>query len=67
MYSAGERINEFEGQPVHVGHRKDGNEFFARRVPHLVEGVAEVGPHAAVGEHHAFGRTGGSRRVVDHG
>lgn len=67
MYSAGEGVNELEGQPVHVGHGKDGYKFFARRVTHLVKGVAEVGPHTAVREHHAFGRAGGAGRVVDHG
>ena len=64
MYSAGEGVNELEGQPVHVGHGKDGYKFFARRVTHLVKGVAEVGPHTAVREHHAFGRAGGAGRVA---
>ena len=67
MYSAGEGVNELEGQPVHVGHGKDGYKFFTRRVTHLVKGVAKVGPHTAVREHHAFGRAGGTGRVVDHG
>ena len=52
MYSTGERVDEFEGQPVHVGHGEDGNEFFARCVTHLVKGVTEIGPHTAVGKHH---------------
>ena len=67
MYSAGEGVNELEGQPIHVGHGKDGYKFFTRRVTHLVKGVAKVGPHTAVREHHAFGRAGGTGRVVDHG
>ncbi len=40
---------------------------FSPGVTHLVKGVAEVGPHTAVREHHAFGRAGGAGCVVDHG
>ena len=66
VYPAGERVDEFEGKPVHVCHREDGHEFLAGCVAHLVESVAEVRPHTAVGQHYALGRAGCPGGIVYH-
>lgn len=49
MGATGKRIEQFESQSVHVGHGEYGHQPFAGSISHLVQGIFQVRPQAAVG------------------